>query len=39
VTAGRYAAIGALEDAERMLRREAGTIVSADVAAEQIEER
>lgn len=39
VTAGRFAAIGALEDAERMLRREAGTIVSADVAAQLIEER
>jgi carbamate kinase len=38
-TAGRFAAIGALEDAERMLRREAGTIVSADVAAQEIEER
>lgn len=39
VTTGRFAAIGALEDAERMLRRKAGTIVSADVAEQEIEER
>jgi carbamate kinase len=39
VTPGRFAAIGALEDAERMLQRKAGTIVSADVSAQQIEER
>jgi carbamate kinase len=34
---GRFAAIGALEDAERVLRREAGTVVSADLDAQQIE--
>ncbi len=39
VTPGRFAAIGSLEDAERMLRREAGTIVSADVPTQRIEER
>ena len=38
-TSGRFAAIGALEDAERMLHRKAGTIVSADAADREIEER
>jgi carbamate kinase len=37
-TPGRLAVIGDLEDAERMLRRETGTIVSAE-AQQQIEER
>lgn len=36
---GRFAVIGALEDAERMLAREAGTVVAAEVSRMEIEER
>jgi carbamate kinase len=36
---GRFAAIGRLEDAERLLRREAGTVVSADVRAREVDTR
>jgi len=39
LTPGRFAAIGSLEDAERLLRREAGTVVSSDVAKREVEER
>jgi carbamate kinase len=38
VTRGRFAAIGALEDAERLLRREAGTVVCSDVPRLEVEE-
>jgi carbamate kinase len=39
VQPGRFAVIGALEDAERMLAREAGTVVAADLSRVEIEQR